>query len=441
MTSILTSISGQFSKSLILGTLLPVVLFLILGSLVVVPLFPYDLHLFKQLIALDSQTVVVFTFATVVLSGVLYSFNNAIRGYYEGYPWQDTWVGQWRTRRWAAAWEEKNSMMERTLRLRNELARRGGEGHRDLIARIEIQRYRVGRELNDDFPHAARLVRPTRLGNVIRSSESYPLSRYNMDSIALWPRLRAKVDKDYAAALDDAKTPLDFIINISVLSAALALLTLLVGLYYPIPMASRRGGILWGLEVLIFTFSSYLAYLLAIVQTRQWGEMYRGAFDLYRWDLLKQLGYKRTPSSMVEERALWGDIGRQIIYGDPPTILEDPPGTALAEYATVNTVAYGQIGSAPYAAVLQTTRGVSRDGEAGVVSVTLRVKNLDGQKRLLRRVVVRDALPDGFEYLWDSAEAAGEKAAVSGANPYYFEVGDLAYNAEKRLTYSMWQRK
>ena len=441
MTSILSSISGQFSKSLILGTLLPVVLFLILGTLAVVPLFPYDWQLFKQLVALDSQAVVVFTFATVVLSGLLYSFNNAIRGYYEGYPWKDTWVGQWRIRHWQATLQDKKSMMARTLKLRNELMQRGSEEHRELLETMEEKRYRVGRELNDDFPHLSSLVRPTRLGNVIRSSETYPLSRYNMDSIALWPRLRAKVDKDYAAALDDAKTPLDFIINISVLSAALALLTLLVGLYYPVPLASRRGGIVWGLEVLFFTLLSYLAYLLAIIQTRQWGEMYRGAFDLYRGDLLKQFGYKRTPSNMVEERALWGDIGRQIIYGDPPTILDDPPITTPAEYATVNTVAYGRLGDAPHAAVLQTTRGVSPGSKVGVIVVTLRVKNLDGQQRRLRRVVVRDALPDGYEYLWNSAKSAGEQVAVSGANPYYFEVGDLAYNAEKRLTYTMWQRK
>jgi len=57
MTSILSSISGQFSKSLILGTLLPVVLFLILGMVFVIPLFPYEWHFLNQLISLISLRV------------------------------------------------------------------------------------------------------------------------------------------------------------------------------------------------------------------------------------------------------------------------------------------------------------------------------------------------------------------------------------------------
>jgi hypothetical protein len=441
MTSILSSISGQFSKSLILGTLLPVVLFLILGMIFVIPLFPYDWQFLRQLIALDSQTVVVFTFITVVLSGLLYSFNDAIRRCYEGYPWQHTWVGQWRIRHHKTQLQAKNSFMSRTMMLRNELAERDRNKHADLIEKIEDKRTVVGREINEDFPHYPYLVLPTRLGNVIRSFESYPLGRYNMDSIALWPRLRAKIDKEYATALDDAKTPLDFIINISVLSAILALSILIFGLLYPIPLASRQAGIWWGLEILFFMFMSYCAYLLAIIQTVEWGSMFNAAFDLYRWDLLKQLGYKRVPGSMDEERALWGDIRRQIIYGDPPVIEGDLSRTILAEYATVNTVAYGQIGGEPYTVALQTGRGVSLPDDNGVTTVTLRVKNTDGQGRLAKNVVIMDALSEGFNYLWDSASISAGKATVSGSNPYYFEMGNLDYDDEKQLTYSVFQQK
>jgi hypothetical protein len=441
MTSILSYISGQFSKSLILGTLLPVVLFLILGMIFVVPLFPYDWQFLKQLLALDSQTVVVFTFITIVLSGLLYSFNAAIRNYYEGYPWQFTWVGQWRIRRYKSELLEKQSFMSRTMKLRNELRDRDGEKYADLIDKIEDERTIKGREINDKFPSYPYLVLPTRLGNIIRSFESYPLGRYNIDSIALWPRLRAKLDKEYATALDDAKTPLDFMINISVLSALLSLSILVVGLFYPIPFASQRVGIWWGLQILFFAFASYLAYRLAIIQTWEWGNMFKGAFDLYRWDLLKQLGYKRVPGSMTEERALWGDIRRQIIYGDPPVTHAALLGTVLGEYANVNTVAYGRISGEAYSVGLQTARGVSLPDDTGVSTVTLSVKNVDGQERLAKNIIVRDTLPEDFEYLWDSASAEGSKIIVSGANPYYFEIGNLHFNEEKKLTYSALQRK
>lgn len=434
MISILSSISGQFSKSLILGTLLPVVTFLMLGMIFVMPFFPYDWHFLQQLIALDSQTVVVFTFITIVISGLLYSFNAALMRLYEGYPWQDTWVGRWRIRHHQAQLQAGNSQMSRTLILRNELSRRDRNKFKKLIDKIEDERTKVGQKISHDFPSYPYPVLPTRLGNIMRGFESYPWQQYNMAGVILWPRWRAKLDKEYAAAMDDAKTPLDFVLNISFLSAVLALAVLVVGLLYPIPLASRSVGIWWGLKILALAFVSYISYLLAISQTRGWGDMFKGAFDLYRWEMLKQLGYKRIPTNVTEERALWSSLSRQIIYGDPP-------GTRLAEYATLNTFTYGYLNNEPYMMGLQTGRGVSRADTDGASTVTLRVKNEEGQKRQIKNVVVRDTLPEGFDYIWDTAEISGEKATVSGSNPYYFEIKDLNYNEEKILKYSMVVRK
>lgn len=436
MTSILSSISGQFSKSLILGTLLPVVLFLILGMIFVVPLFPYDWQFLRQLISLDSATVVMFTFVTVVLSGLLYSFNAVVTRFYQGYTWQYTWVGRWRIRRYQAQLRADNALMARTLTLRNELSRRGGGGqYEKLIEKIEDERTKVGQRINNEFPSYPYLVLPTRLGNILRSFESYPSRQYNMAGVSLWPRLRAKIDKEYAAAIDDAKTPLDFVINVSVLSALLCLAILSVGLLYPIPLASWRVGVWWGIEILAFAGLTYFSYVMAIGQTRQWGDMFKGAFDLYRWELLKQFGYKRVPTSMAEERALWGGIYRQMVYGDPPR-------TRLAEYATTNTFVYGYMNDEPYSIGLQVARGVSvPDATTGVSIITLHVKNEDGQKRTMRNVVVRDTLPDGFDYLWDTARVSGHRVTVTGSNPYYFEIKDLSHNGEKTLIYSVLPRK
>jgi hypothetical protein len=400
----------------------------------VAPLFPYDWLFLKQLIALDSQTVVVFTLITIVLSGLLYSFNDAIRSIYEGYPWQYTLIGQWRIRHYKAQLQAARSLMSRTLILRNELRRRDYSKHEELIEKIEDERTEVGLRINNEFPSDPYLVLPTRLGNILRSFETYPFRQYKMSGTTIWPRLRAKIDKEYATAIDDAKTPLDFIINISFLSAVLAFSILIVGLLYPIPLATRRAGIWWGLEILAFAFLAYLSYLLAIRQNREWGNLFKGAFDLYRWELLKQLGYKQVPANMTEERALWGSIYRQIMYGDPPA-------SRLPEYATDNIFTYGFLNGEPFMVGLQTARGVSLPNANGVTSVTLHVKNEEGQKRMIKRVVVRDILPDGFNYVWNSARIAGKRATVSGSNPYYFEIEDLDYNEEKTLMYRMLQQK
>lgn len=435
MTSILSSITGQFSKSLILGTLLPVVVFLILGAIFVVPLFPYDWYPLKRLISLESETIAAFTFLVVVFSGLLYSFNTTIRNFYEGYPWQKTLVGQWRIRQYQKQLLDAQTFIKRTIELRNEMQRRDPEKYARWIILLENERSTVGERINTAFPNESYFVLPTRLGNVLRSFEKYAFRQYKMGEI-LWPRLRAKLDKEFAAALDDAKTPLDFVINISFLSGFLSFMIFVIGLWYPIAIASRRTAVYWVMEIFGFAFLSYFAYTLAINQSREWGNMFRSAFDLYRWDLLKQLGYKHTPVNINEERALWGGIYRQLQYGDPPN-------ARITDYTSGETFAYGYLSYEavdPFMVGLIISRGISVQDARGVIPVTLRVRNQDGQGRKLWNVVLRDTIPEQWDYIWESAKLGDEAVSVSGSNPYYFEMQDFDFEEEKTITYEMWRK-
>ena len=100
MTSILSSISGYFSKSLILGTFLPVVIFIVLSILFLVPLLPSDLSLILRFQAIDKEWKVIgISFVTIVLTGLVYNLNIPILRLYEGYPWRYSWIGVWLTRR------------------------------------------------------------------------------------------------------------------------------------------------------------------------------------------------------------------------------------------------------------------------------------------------------------------------------------------------------
>jgi riboflavin transporter FmnP len=47
MTSLLSSVSGQFTKSLLLGTFLPVVVFVVLGLAIGLPLYKEELVVMK----------------------------------------------------------------------------------------------------------------------------------------------------------------------------------------------------------------------------------------------------------------------------------------------------------------------------------------------------------------------------------------------------------
>ena len=112
MTSILSSISGYFSRALILGTFLPVTIFVVLALLLLVPALPASLSLPELLAGLDTAKVVGISFLTIVLSGLLYNMNIPILRLYEGYPWRRSWIGSWLSRRHTARFEAAQLRLE-----------------------------------------------------------------------------------------------------------------------------------------------------------------------------------------------------------------------------------------------------------------------------------------------------------------------------------------
>lgn len=485
MTNILSSISGQFSKSLILGTFLPVIVFVLLFRILVAPFFPYDLPLLAPLETLDTEwQVIAISLLAIVLSGMLYNLNIPIIRFYEGYPWKDTWIGKRRVQRYQ---EQFNAAVARWRGMRTLLDAMDDSLPGDKRnPQIETYWNKIARGVNTEFPKDATSVLPTRLGNVIRSFENYPKRQYGIDAITLWTRLIAKVDKDYAAAIGDAKTSFDFMVNCSMLSAVLSLALLITGLldptlFYPTMWASGRIWLLWLVEILVFAASAYLFYLGSLGRAGAWGALVKGAFDLYRWDLLKQLGYTRMPSTMVEERALWDDISKQLVFGDSPevrlpeyggtsaTARSYPPVVDLEVARGISPPALNAGGGratrdagAPAASVgdmqvmrdanapalsaggVQVVRDTSAPATDGAVTITLSVLYVEyagAEERYARDVVVTDTVPDGFDYEWNSAHIDNRAVRVVGANPYQFYIGDLCLGSSVILTYRVLPRE
>ena len=437
MTNLFSAISGQFSKALILGVFLPVVLFILLSLLFVVPLIPADAGLFGPLESLDTEwKVIAVFFLSFVLTGLLFNFNVPLIRFYEGYPWIESWVGKAKAdhhKRQYRAMEARWRGMRTLLRALPAAA----DGYKDALAQLS----KMGRRLNVEYPRGEALVLPTRLGNILRSFEDYPRQQYNISSITLWPRLIAVIAKDYAESIDSVKTSFDFALNCSALSMLLALTILLVGLLYPTAFASPepwQATFFWLAKILIFAALSYWFYTLLLGRAQARGALIRGAYDLYRWDLLKQLGYKRMPTSMAEERYLWGEISQQLIYGDTPS-------TPLAEYQPQPTYALPDYKPAGADLVyLETIRGITRVGTDGGIKVTLKVKNVDVRQRMAKEVIVTDALSEGYEYKWDSVRSvatSGRPVEITGTNPCRFRVGNIAYDNIVVLEYEVIPRK
>jgi hypothetical protein len=429
VTSILTSISGQFGKGLILGAFFPVTAFVTLLLILGAPFVPAGLPVLKPLQDFDpAWRLITFSFVAVVLSGLLYNLNTTLIRFYEGYPWRSTWIGKRRIEMYTA---RLNGLLARRTGMRTLLRAMPSpppdqpeSDHDKILTRWgELSREAIGA-----FPIRPDLVLPTRLGNAIRSFEYYSERQYKMDAIVLWPRLIAKIDKEYAASVNDAKVTFDFMLNSSFLSILMALILLGLGVRYPLPLVNDYGWVGWLIAVVGFAVLAYVFYLAAIDAAVAWGEMVKGAFDLYRNSLMEQLGYKRSSGTHKDERGVWGEISIQMLLGDGP----DGPRVeyVVPAPATPRTYARGAAGSPD----LTVARGVTEVESDGTMTILLGATNASADESA-KEVVIADTLPDGFEYVWDSAWSDGRTVTVNGTNPYSFEVGDLAPGAGVLLSY------
>src|SRR5919202_2315283 len=100
MSDILSAISGQFGKALILGTFAPVAVFVILATLVLVPLLPHGVPLVTNLAVLGvSWQIVAILLLAIILTLLLYNLNGPLIRVYEGYPWRGSGLSRFWTGR------------------------------------------------------------------------------------------------------------------------------------------------------------------------------------------------------------------------------------------------------------------------------------------------------------------------------------------------------
>ncbi len=427
MTGLLSGISGHFPRQLTLGTLLPVVVFALFLQASIAPFELKDWQLLATLAQLDaSWQLAATTLLTVVAAGLLYVLNNPVIRLYEGYPWRASRLGRRRIRRPRRRLETAMAQEKLLRHLRRALARRDREDPR--IAALSAWEADLGRQIFGAFPRPA-LVLPTELGNVIRSFEDYPERQFQMAGITMWPRLVAKIPKDYAMTIDDAKTRFDLMINSSFLAALLALVITVDGLLRPAPFVALPALLAWLAKIGVCLALALLFYQGSVSRAAAWGRTIKSAFELYRLDLLESLGFRQTPASLAEERSLWLELRYQMEFGDPagkPPALRYETASKAPE---APTYARGSLDAASF----EVSRGVEPEG-AGVLRIFVRVKNIDPE-RDAAEVTVVDTPPEGFAYRWGSARLDGRRIEAAGTHPYRFPVGDLAHGHEATLSY------
>ncbi|MCA1994354.1 MAG: hypothetical protein LDL41_20240, partial [Coleofasciculus sp. S288] len=163
-------------------------------------------------------------------------------------------------------------------------------------------------EIYLNYPPHNRLeqVMPTRFGNILKNAELYPLIRYKIDAVLIWPRLYNLFPERFIQTLAEARSSFEFMLVISFLGGAFALLSsiylLIVGATWWLFLLCFWGGLL----------VAWLAYKAALGGARLYAQQVKAAFDLYRNELLIQMRLP-LPTNLKEEKEQWEKIG-QFLY-------------------------------------------------------------------------------------------------------------------------------
>jgi hypothetical protein len=433
MTDFLSKISGQISGAMIIGSFFPSLLFLVVLSLVVLPLTPA--HIATSLSAVVSSgkswdekgiATLIASLIALVLAILVNSMNGSILRFYEGYSWRDSGIDIFLRRRNQRKFDEIMRVRKRAGKLRKQI--RLCNLQPSLARKTIVAQRGVARVLNDFLPNDRELVAPTELGNVFAALEMYTERLYGAPMVNLWPRLRSVLESDRAQAIDAVKANFDFMLNSSFLSGVLALGLTTVGLVWhnPIERGIRQwqwqSWIAWDLALIAISF---LAYLAAVGRAAEWGTQVKACFDLYRRSLLDKLGYANyKPVDLTEERRIWQLINYKLSFPDEPSPdipYNTPPASLIVEPVS--------------ATVALTQTVVTADDKT--MTVTAEIANNGPLALPADRVILREEMPTGLSYVAGSATVNGTAATLLSVNPLQIDVGPLAYYESRTVVYKL----
>ncbi|MGT2469310.1 hypothetical protein [Paraburkholderia terrae] len=186
--------------------------------------------------------------------------------------------------------------------------------------RVEVKRLRLRYLVlleahRQEYPRELRNVLATRFGNVLRAFEMYTWDVYGAESIFIWPRLFAVVPNSYLTAISDARSAVDFAVSLVVLSTAIAVSVLarsVVRVFTEPVLGGTTTLLLIGIGALALILARGF-YEIAVSAAKQWGDVVKGAFDLYLPVLATTLGYE-LPATPAQQRKFWDQWNSQFRF-------------------------------------------------------------------------------------------------------------------------------
>jgi hypothetical protein len=139
----------------------------ILGLILLVPLFPPESSLLTPLEALGtSWQVIAVAFTAILLTGLLYNLNGTIIRVYRGDGWRNVWFGRLPTKRYMRLLDTALGQQTAYRSALSEMARQNRFD--EDFDKVWEQQSAITRRISREFPTRFDML-PTRLGNVIRS--------------------------------------------------------------------------------------------------------------------------------------------------------------------------------------------------------------------------------------------------------------------------------
>lgn len=339
------SLIKDIGRSYIVSSFIPAALFITIASLIFKDFSPS--FLLRRLVNNDELLIgqwALVVILTVWLGFALYSGWHWTVKLYEGYFFprilQRFLTGQIKTRL---------RRLMRRIRRYKKLTKRDNlspdeEEELRKLENVVLGDYRI---VEIDFPINGQLL-PTRFGNILRAAENYPFDRYNIESISLFPRLVFVLPKSYQEQLEESNNRMIFLLNSSFLAFLIGGFAIFVTLLripcYILNPGLLHSSFLSNIDFSICTINSdpsnffqmgfshlteikyfmlglafiglgYGLYHVMVTIAREFSNVVRSSFDLYRYDLLAALKIP-LPSDFVDEKAKWYNLSNFIIAGD-----------------------------------------------------------------------------------------------------------------------------
>jgi hypothetical protein len=196
-------------------------------------------------------------------------------------------------------------------------------------ALIEIQNKET------DIPLDQNCLLPTRFGNILRASEMYPMEKYNLEGLTIWPKLYRILPGNFTRDLEEKNNQMMFMVNSSFLSYALSFFSLLLSFWWycnhfyanfflfpnsgnpyvkqATPLAQFSPTRYFVISVLFFVVG-YLIYRVGLNAAEDYAITIRSGYDLYRFDLMRQLNIK-IPKNLSDERDSWSTLNEFFVAG------------------------------------------------------------------------------------------------------------------------------